>query len=107
MPATIDIKHYIKTTCDRIRFQETENGTGPILKTDEGDGTISILKDAILEQLHRIGPVPRSLPQSAVDIFTDTHPSAVLSGDVTGKIGHADHVKAFNTGDAGLSGRSP
>ena len=44
-----------------VRMAETENGTGPILKTDEGDGTISILKDAILEQLHRIGPVPFSL----------------------------------------------
>ena len=86
---------------------ETESRTGPILKTDKGDGTSSILKDAILEQLHRIVPVPRSLPQSAVDIFTDTHPSAVLSGDVTGKSSHADHVKVFNTGDAGLSGRSP
>ena len=47
---------------DTNTLQETGNGTGPILKTDEGDGTISLLKDAIFEQSHRIGPVSFSLP---------------------------------------------
>ena len=48
------------------------------------------------------GLVPDYTAQSAVDIFTDTHPSAVLSGDVNGKISHTVQVKVINSGDANL-----
>ena len=39
-----------------------------------------------------------------VDIFTDTFPSPVLSGGLTGNIGHRNQVTIINTGDADLAG---
>ena len=44
------------------------------------------------------------VPTDAVDIFTDTNPTAVLSGRLTGGIGHRDMVTVVNTGDADLAG---
>jgi hypothetical protein len=41
---------------------------------------------------------------SMVDIFTDTSPSEVLSGDLSGKPGRKTSVTVFNTGDADLTG---
>ena len=41
---------------------------------------------------------------NTVDIFTDTSPSPVLSGGLTGNIGHRDQVTIINTGDADLAG---
>ena len=43
-------------------------------------------------------------PLDTVDIFTDTAPSAVLSGGLTGGIGHRDTVTVINSGDADLAG---
>ncbi len=51
-----------------------------------------------------IGPTQAFTPQSAVDIFTDTAPSPVLSGGLTGNIGHRNQVTIINTGDAALAG---
>ena len=42
-------------------------------------------------------------PVNTVDIFTDTAPSTVLSGGLTGNIGHRDQVTIINTGDADLA----
>ena len=40
----------------------------------------------------------------SVDVFTDTTPTAVLSGSLTGRLGRMDSVTVLNTGDAALSG---
>jgi hypothetical protein len=40
--------------------------------------------------------------QSAVDVYTDTTPSSVLSGGLTGTPGHRDKLTLLNTGDAAL-----
>ena len=53
-----------------------------------------------------IDPAPVGLeftPQSAVDIYTDSAPAPVLSGGLTGAIGHRDKVVVLNTGDADLA----
>ena len=44
-----------------------------------------------------------NLATSAVDIFTDTAPAAVLSAGLTGRPGHTVTVQLFNTGDAPLA----
>ena len=41
-------------------------------------------------------------PSTSIDIFTDTTPTAVLSGGLTGRPGHTVTVQLFNTGDAPL-----
>ncbi len=53
------------------------------------------------------GALTPSLKQyDAVDIYTDTAPSAFLSGGLSGDIGHRDQVTIINTGDADLTGPS-
>jgi hypothetical protein len=51
------------------------------------------------------GDLPSGPPDSsaAVDVFTDTSTSPVLSGSLTGKPGRNASVIAFNTGDADLA----
>jgi hypothetical protein len=44
-------------------------------------------------------------PSAAVDIYTDTAPTAVLSADLTGNFGGRDKITVINTGDADLSGQ--
>ena len=45
-------------------------------------------------------------PSTSIDIFTDTTPTAVLSGGLTGSPGHTVTVQLFNTGDAPLASRA-
>lgn len=50
-----------------------------------------------------VSGVPHPVLYDNVDIYTDAQPAAVLSGAVTGSIGHHDHVTVINSGDADLT----